>query len=359
MGQLVFTRIMGSWYDRDKTMNFRSVADLNKCIRDNLHKIPRDVDLVVGIPRCGMLPATIIALTLHVALTDLFGFLGFLEGRIFRTMRARAEFGKRQLPLDNFTHILIVDDSVDTGVAKKETRAAIEGAGNISRIRISYLAVYCTSLGRRAVDIYLERVSMPHLFEWNFMHHGELARCDADLDGVLCCDPTERENDDGERYIRFLKSVQPRLLPTMPIRTLVTSRLEKYRKETAEWLSRHNVSYQQLIMLNLPSKEARFKPGVHAKHKAEFYRRSSSLLFIESHHLQATEISRLSGKPVLSIEKMEIVNPSFVSPLTIAQTGRSFGQKLGERLATAFKHPQVIPMKIVDLIKRKGWGRND
>ncbi len=324
-------------------MNFRSVGDLDKCIRHNLHKVPPNIDLVVGIPRSGILPATIIALTLNIALTDL---VGFLEGRVFKKMRFRAEFVKRELPVDNFTHILIVDDSVLTGGTMKEARAAIEGAGNKSRI--SYLAAYCDIPGCRAVDICLEMASLPRVFEWNLMNSGNLDLCDVDIDGVLCREPTERENDDGERYIRFLKSAEPRLLPTRPVQTLVTSRLEKYRKETAEWLSRHNVSYQQLIMLDLPSKEARVKAGVHAIHKAEFYRRSISKLFIESNHFQATEICRLSGKPVLSFEKMELVNPSFVSPLTIAQTGRS----LGHKLATAFKHPQEIPKKIVNLTNR-------
>ena len=43
-------------------MQFKSVADLSDDIVRWLPRLPRDIDLVVGIPRSGMLPATLIAL---------------------------------------------------------------------------------------------------------------------------------------------------------------------------------------------------------------------------------------------------------------------------------------------------------
>ena len=84
---------------------------------------------------------------------------------------------------------------------------------------------------------------MPRVFEWNLMHGTVLANSCVDIDGVLCLDPTDEENDDGECYARFLRDTPALLLPTAPVAWLVTSRLEKYRKQTAEWLARHEVRY--------------------------------------------------------------------------------------------------------------------
>lgn len=47
-------------------MNFRTLDQLNQCIYNNMYKLPRDIDLIVGIPRSGMLVANIIALYLNL-----------------------------------------------------------------------------------------------------------------------------------------------------------------------------------------------------------------------------------------------------------------------------------------------------
>ncbi len=52
-------------------MNYRTIADLSNLIRTNLYKIPHDIDVVVGVPRSGMLPATMIALYLNKRLSDI------------------------------------------------------------------------------------------------------------------------------------------------------------------------------------------------------------------------------------------------------------------------------------------------
>ena len=56
-------------------MNFRTISDLNKTINDNLHRIPQDIDIVVGVPRSGMLAASIISLLLNLPLSDLESFI--------------------------------------------------------------------------------------------------------------------------------------------------------------------------------------------------------------------------------------------------------------------------------------------
>ena len=68
------------------------------------------------------------------------------------------------------------------------------------------------------------------MFEWNYLHHdGYSHLCCYDIDGVLCEDPTDEENDDGDRYKNFILNAPLRFKPFAPIGFLVSSRLEKYR----------------------------------------------------------------------------------------------------------------------------------
>ena len=101
-------------------MNFRSVADLNDAVIQGLHGLPGDVDLVVGIPRSGMLAANIIALNLNLPLTDLDGYL---EGRLMRS-------GQRGRDSVTSTHALVVDDSALSGATMRTARARIDAAGS-------------------------------------------------------------------------------------------------------------------------------------------------------------------------------------------------------------------------------------
>ena len=48
-------------------MNYRNIDDLNHCILQHLSILPRDFDLIVGIPRSGMFPANLLALYLNLA----------------------------------------------------------------------------------------------------------------------------------------------------------------------------------------------------------------------------------------------------------------------------------------------------
>ena len=43
-----------------RDFHYKSFSDLNSAIIRNLHKFPHDIDIVVGIPRSGMLPANLV-----------------------------------------------------------------------------------------------------------------------------------------------------------------------------------------------------------------------------------------------------------------------------------------------------------
>ena len=45
-----------------KKIEYRTFEDMSICIRKNMYKLKEDFDLIVGIPRSGMIPAFMIAL---------------------------------------------------------------------------------------------------------------------------------------------------------------------------------------------------------------------------------------------------------------------------------------------------------
>ncbi len=277
-------------------MQYVTIADLSKLIMKNVYRIPHDIDLVVGVPRSGLLPANIISLYLNVRLTDIDSFV---QHRVYNSgyrMKSREE-----CPIKK---VLVVDDSVQSGRAIMEAKRKLMELGN--EYEILYLAPIVTSEGAALVDIYFTVIDEFRLFEWNIFHHRSLSNACLDIDGVLCKDPVT--DDDGPMYREFLKTAQPLFIPTVPVKTLVSCRLEKYRELTEKWLSEHNVQYEELIMLDFPDKVARMKWGRHGEYKASCYKKSGATLFIESSAKQAEIIARISRKPVLCVQTNKLLD---------------------------------------------------
>ena len=157
-------------------------------------------------------------------------------------------------------------------------------------------------------------VEHPRLFQWNYSNHNILSQSCVDMDGVLCLDPTEQQNDDGALYREFLLSARPLYVPMYKILAIVTSRLERYRRETETWLRNNRVRYQYLYMLDLPSKAERQKLNAHAKFKSMVYASlSDSVLFIESDRSQALEIAVETQKQVICIATDEMFSAEFMA----------------------------------------------
>lgn len=282
--------------------HYRSIADLNRYIVENIHRNPQDIDLVVGMPRSGMLAASILALHINSLLVDT---AGFLEGKVFETgLRLR---GKTK-SFEECKRVLIIEDSVRSGRSIRELKSRI--GSNYPDKEIFYAAVFVAPSARDLVDIYYDVCPAPRLFEWNLMHHDVLCESCVDLDGVLCRDPTRDENDDSTSYINFIQTVEPYLRPTVKISHIVTNRLEKYRPQTEAWLRKHGIDYGKLIMLDLPNQQARRQANCYSTHKAKAYIDSKSALFIESSELQSREISRITGRSVFCVDIRQVVNPN-------------------------------------------------
>ena len=306
-------------------INYRSIKDLNATIKRSLPKVPRDIELIVGIPRSGLLAANLLALHLNLPFTDI---EGLIEGRLIKS-------GKRGMELDRDSIAvfsgkkLIVDDSVLCGSAMRQARKRIDEA----RLggELIYAAIFVSPRGRSEVDLYFEEIRGDRVFEWNLMHSGVAMESCFDIDGVLCEDPTDQQNDDGRLYEEFLSNAKPLHLPSVKIGYLVTCRLEKYRKLTEEWLSRHQIEYGKLYMMNLPNKAARQASGSHALFKAKIYKSTRARLFIESSLGQARQIAKIANSPVLCMEKQLMVYPEVFQ----------YSVKKMPRLPT-FLHQQII-----------------
>lgn len=287
-------------------MNFKTYEDLTNCIINNLHKIPRNVDLVVGIPRSGTMVANILALYLNIPFTDVDNFLDYGILKTGSTRKCKGWIKK----VEDAKHVLIVDDSISSGKAIKEVRERVKEK-RVS-CKVTYLAVYALAASCLKTDIYFELCEQPRMFEWNYMHHWMLEYCCMDIDGVICEDPSYFQNDDGKKYREFLENASPKFVPTQKVGYLVSCRLEKYRKETEQWLNKYSVDYGELVLLNNITAKERALCFSHAEFKAEFYKKSKCILFIESDYDQALEICRLSGKPVFSLEKRSLITSNNV-----------------------------------------------
>src|SRR5262245_34192339 len=107
-----------------------SIAQLSADIRAKLHVIPRDIDLVVGIPRSGMIPSYMIGLFTNRLVVDLETFLA--NGQVghgqTRTVAAKlvSPFAAK--------HVLLVDDSLRTGKSIKTSVERIRASGFAGKV---------------------------------------------------------------------------------------------------------------------------------------------------------------------------------------------------------------------------------
>ncbi|MBD5391691.1 phosphoribosyl transferase [bacterium] len=271
-----------------KNLQYKTYADLIIDIKSNIDKLP-PADLIVGIPRSGMVPAYMIGLALSKPVCSI---QEFLDGSILSDKATfRLKFNR------DIKNVIIIDDSVNTGRAMQTVRPMVQESGLASQYNIKYGAVYYRPGAQDFVDFALCPVSQPRMFQWNYLNHCNLEKAALDIDGVLCCDPTPADNDDGEKYVNFILNAKPLYIPNYKVAALVTSRLEKYRKQTEEWLAKNGVKYDKLYMLQDMSAEERRKNNVHAHHKAAVYKKLNNVnIFIESDRQQAKQIAELSGK---------------------------------------------------------------
>lgn len=320
-------------------MNYRSLNDLSGLVTRFAGRIDHDIDLVVGIPRSGMLAASIIALKLNLPLTDLYSFL-----RNDELKRGSTRTYKRNelLRAQDARKILLVDDSVATGQSLNQALEKLQQAGYDGQMLT--LAGFAEKKNAHKVDICLEVVEQPRVFEWNVMHHGIISHACLSLEGVLCEPPSAAQKADEALYRKYLSEARPLIIPSVKTAHLITGRAEKHRAETEAWLAAHGVQYGKLHMMEVPADEeqrARLQ-----KFKASVYASDSfARLFIERDPLQAQEIVKTTQKPVYCLEANEMYVPGKMALMKVEVLHS--GYKLGAKARTLLRRTlgQVLPAR--------------
>ena len=284
---------------------FLSLGDLATTVAGGIDQVPSGIEMVVGVPRSGMIPAYMIGLYRNISVLDLPSFLADTT-----PASGLRKFGSERKSALQTGWILLVDDSISTGRAMQEAVSKIVASGY--KGKVTTCAIVAEPSRHNDVDIHFCEMPHPRIFEWNAFHRpGIVEEACFDLDGVLCVDPTEAENDDGPIYRAFLAHAPLKFRPTLKIGHIVSARLEKYRDLTEKWLSDNEIAYGQLHLIDLPSAKDRIRLNAHCPHKAKVYSESGASLFFESDAGQAKEIARLTSKPVLCTDEMRMYLPGF------------------------------------------------
>lgn len=287
-------------------MKYITINDLNNTIRKNLWKIPHDVDFVIGVPRSGMLCATIISEFLNVPLVDSDSFASGAKPTGGNRLTFHKESGNGR------KKVLVVDDTIFGGTSNREARRLLKPFED--ECTFVYLVVYLEGTASNLIDIYLEDIrqhrldaTIPVLYEWNIFHHYEryTTKFIYDFDGVLCVNPPNERNE--KIYLDYIKHATPLFIPSTKIGEIVTYRLIKNKEISENWLREHGVSYGKLTMFDAQTWDEN-KSGISPERmKGDYYKQQDwAILFIESDDSQARKIFEISGKPVYCVDSNKL-----------------------------------------------------
>lgn len=315
-------------------MEYRSIAELNDRVVDWIGVLPRDLDLIVGIPRSGMLAANLLALHLHLPFTDLDGFC---TGRIL----ASGQRGVPDADLNRSLSVLVVDDSVCSGVSMRRARAMVTAAGLSHNVR--YGAVFATpdAVREGEVDLFAEAVPMPRAFEWNILYTPQLQRFCIDFDEVIAGAGDDAAWADTAGAQGTPDSRVPLFLPRHRIGWLVTTRPEAMRAQTLSWLAQHGIECGQLIMPATP-RDVRSAVAF----KARVYQTTGAELLIEGDPNHAAAIAERAGKPVFCFSTRAMIYPGHFP------RHRHVPVRTPNRIELALKWLENLPSRIGNRLTR-------
>jgi hypoxanthine phosphoribosyltransferase len=137
-------------------------------IRDTIYLIrfiPRQFDIVIGVARSGLLPASIISEYLSLPL----GILNIPEQHL-----EICRGGKRICPLDKIRTALIVDDTVSTGFGIKAAIHSI--TKQYPNIKYATAAIYADQEYYYEIPFVSAMYNTPHFLEWCFFNTQFISR---------------------------------------------------------------------------------------------------------------------------------------------------------------------------------------
>lgn len=257
-----------------------------------LSQIDERIKGIIGIPRSGLIPASILATNMHLPLFSI-----DKEGKLIQLQTGgRAE----NLSITDGKWLL-VDDTCVSGTAIKK---AAEKLG-LSRDEYVSLAIYCDNL--KSVDFGAFLYYAPHFLEWCFVNTFYAKHAYFDLDGIICedwIDPkgeyTEFGNPDR---IKFLYNAKPIYLPRkFPIK-IITARPIAFAAITMQWLQKMQIKVEEIYFWEEHPDERWKHPLTVAEWKADILSRIKKRrhvnFYIESNPSQALAIMQLAALPVI------------------------------------------------------------
>ena len=267
-----------------------STAQLMQDAHTLASMLPANTPFIIGIARSGLCVSTMVAMLLHLPL------------KVFRQSTYDLIDGGNGWRLTGNTGghgaPVVIDDTVMTGNSFRYSMPVIR---KIYPNALS-AAVYVNPSARLKPDIWAVDLPWPHILEWNIFNSVLSPHLAYDFDGILCHDCPAGYDDDGPKYAEFLRDTKPLYLcRKTAIPLIVTARLEKYRPQTLEWLAKHGIAVNELIMGPWANNHARARgdvAGYKAKHFVEFLKRRHAIkppMFVESEPAQAKRIADLSG----------------------------------------------------------------
>ena len=248
-------------------------------------------DAVIGVPRSGMVVASQMSIRLGVPLYSL-GEYGpvYLGGGLRVRRRGEAVDPKKAL---------LVEDSTASGHSFLEAEKWMgEGMDDWS---VHKAAIYAVPGQLSELSEYHRELDLPHWFEWNLLWNKWIMdewKIGVDFDGILCPDFTPEQDDDGWRYLDAMKKARCLVPAGTHIYAIITARLEKYRPWTEDWLRKHDITYDHLIMGPWIDSDDRRKFCL-GSYKAEHCQKLEVGMFVESCPHQSHIIKSKRHQPVL------------------------------------------------------------
>lgn len=277
-------------------VRFIKSAQLQQDILNLIGQIPSDITAIAGVARSGLSVATMISMYLHLPLIA----IRQSKHDIIETGNGWRLGGNRHVDR-KAGRILVIDDTVMTGNSIKAIRPLVqEQLGDHL-----FAAVYVNPAAHVKPDIWAVDLPWPHILEWNIFNSILSPSIAVDFDGILCHDCPPGSDDDGPKYLDFIRNAKPLYVPRRtPIPLIVTARIERYRAETQAWLDRHRIKFKKLIMHPANTLHERNRddiPAYKASHFKEWCHKPWSAIkpyiFFESEDWQARRIGQLaSGK---------------------------------------------------------------